>query len=1202
MFKIKPWCFIFVCCFISSFNWAQNITIPDANFKNYLVTNFDTNIDGEISFAEATAVVFSINCSSLNIADLTGIEAFTNIQNLICNINLLTSIPDLSGLSNLQSLNCSSNQLTDLPNISGLTNMQELNCRSNQITSLPNLSTLTSLRIIYSQDNQITSINALPTSLEFIQCFNNKLASLPQLSHLINLTYLDITTNRITNLPTMPINLDTFLCTNNWLDESDCPEIQIIEGMGLTTFTYNPQISGVIDCDATIVFPDANFKSYLVTNFDTSSDGEISFAEATIITNMDCSMQNIVQFDGIEFFTSLQSINCSQNDISSFPNISNLTQLIILDYSNNDMGSIPVLPNSLEQLDFSNNNISLNLDLSSLINLEFLDCSNNFMTIIVSLPTSLIQVEMSNNNLITIPNLSGLTNLNYFDFSINWMSDFPILPTSLEFLNCSNNFFASLPDLTYLVNLDIFQCNNNDLLEDDCPEIRLIETLGLSTFTFNPQNSRSLDCHQSPLPNIGGPYFGDEGSLISLNAASSSDPDGSIISYAWDLDNDGIFDNANGVGSGVFFPDNGLFSIGLQIIDDEGNSSTAATTVQVNNVAPVAHDQTISIDDDSSLSIILSATDVGDDTFNFTIIDHPANGFLSGTAPNLVFIATVLGNDQFTFEVTDDDGAVSNIATVSLTINSLTTKDALRSFHAIWLNSTDALLTWIGGNDDLLDISNFEVSMALTGDPKKATTYELIENTYQTSSIVKGLDQANNYSFQVQVVYSDEKSNKLLGKAITAELAKEINLLENHIRFPHVAQNEQWWTGFVVVNPSAESATIDLKAFDSNGNILVSSSILTTLGPGQKTVGLANAFFESTILDQTAWIDLESSEQLIGFELFGQGFENMSGIMVDGKMLHYGFMPIAEERDDRYVALSLINPSATLESTITFAGFSEMGNLIRTFTIDLPVQEKAVDTVKGLFDEHWSSDIQSITWQATNPLVGFEIWGDLENWEYQHGLSMRTAGAVKNILPLIEPGSMIVLQNTANTKNRLILESYSDDGELFSSHTIELESHQLQFLDSNTLISDMFTGFIIIKSSGTLNALVELNRIRDDGILAESIPAQSIAGFDFLFPHIASNNQWTTEIMVINTSERSETITIRPYDINGNEISGQSSTLPIASNGRLYSKVKDLFNQIDDIAYIRILASAKTFIGHLIYYTNEGFGHVMGGTVVTPLD
>ncbi|MDG0972550.1 MAG: hypothetical protein P8O07_00170 [Crocinitomicaceae bacterium] len=60
-------------------SYAQNVNIPDANFKAYLVGNaqINTNGDTEIQVSEANAFGGTIDCSSQNISDLTGIEAFT---------------------------------------------------------------------------------------------------------------------------------------------------------------------------------------------------------------------------------------------------------------------------------------------------------------------------------------------------------------------------------------------------------------------------------------------------------------------------------------------------------------------------------------------------------------------------------------------------------------------------------------------------------------------------------------------------------------------------------------------------------------------------------------------------------------------------------------------------------------------------------------------------------------------------------------------------------------------------------------------------------------------------------------------------------------------------------------------------------------------------------------------------------------------
>ena len=60
---------------------AQNVNIPDANFKAYLVgeTNINTNGDAEIQADEAANFTGTISIGSLGITDLTGIEAFVNI-------------------------------------------------------------------------------------------------------------------------------------------------------------------------------------------------------------------------------------------------------------------------------------------------------------------------------------------------------------------------------------------------------------------------------------------------------------------------------------------------------------------------------------------------------------------------------------------------------------------------------------------------------------------------------------------------------------------------------------------------------------------------------------------------------------------------------------------------------------------------------------------------------------------------------------------------------------------------------------------------------------------------------------------------------------------------------------------------------------------------------------------------------------------
>jgi len=130
-----------------------NVNIPDANFKAYLVNNtaINTNGDSEIQVSEASAFNDTIDCFSMNISNLKGIEAFTALTTLWCYSNQLKNL-DVSKNTALTYLGCSVNQLKSL-DVSKNTALTYLGCSVNQLTSL-NVSKNNALTQLFCEDNQ----------------------------------------------------------------------------------------------------------------------------------------------------------------------------------------------------------------------------------------------------------------------------------------------------------------------------------------------------------------------------------------------------------------------------------------------------------------------------------------------------------------------------------------------------------------------------------------------------------------------------------------------------------------------------------------------------------------------------------------------------------------------------------------------------------------------------------------------------------------------------------------------------------------------------------------------------------------------------------------------------------------------------------------------------------------------------------------
>ncbi len=159
----------------------------------------------------------------------------------------------------------------------------------------------------------------------------------------------------------------------------------------------------------------------------------------------------------------------------------------------------------------------------------------------------------------------------------------------------------------------------------------------------------------------GGPYFVDEGSSISLDGSQSFDPNGQPLTYSWDFDNDGQFDDATGITPSFSAAslDDGVYTISLRVASGVKNA-THNSTVTVQNVSPNVSlgVNLVSVQAGTAVNFSGSFTDPGvldthDLLWNF------GDGTPPATAPlNSTHIYNQVGTYPATLTVTDDDGGV----------------------------------------------------------------------------------------------------------------------------------------------------------------------------------------------------------------------------------------------------------------------------------------------------------------------------------------------------------------------------------------------------------------------------------------------------------------------------------------------------------------------------------------------------------------
>ncbi len=306
----------------------DTVHIVDLNFLYALIEEgVDTNGDSVISHEEAESVQ-ELNVSDSEISDLTGVEAFVNLETLSCASNKLSTL-DISYNLKLTDLDCEGNELKAL-DITKNIELTELDCGWNELSTL-DLSQNVLLEELWGSVNEFTSLDVTKnTELRVLFYSVNQVPDL-DISNNVKIEYLGCSANEIASLDlTMLPALRSVYCWSNQISELDIS---------------NNQVLALLDCNDNLFTSLDVSENYTLEELDCSSNflTELDLSKNSALEGLNCSDNLLTTLD-VSQNSALMGLECGENQLTylDLSNNSNLANDILF-YKDLDISFMPTL-------------------------------------------------------------------------------------------------------------------------------------------------------------------------------------------------------------------------------------------------------------------------------------------------------------------------------------------------------------------------------------------------------------------------------------------------------------------------------------------------------------------------------------------------------------------------------------------------------------------------------------------------------------------------------------------------------------------------------------------------------------------------------------------------------------------------------------------------------------------------------------------
>lgn len=507
----------------------NSANFPDANFRAALASALNVS-EGDEIFPNNVKV---LDVSNKGISNLSGIEHFTNLEELYAGVNdissnvILTSNPnlrilDLNGNAQLQG---TSSQHTPYVDVTKCKNLEEINFANTGCTWMGGLqnidgggtySNLKKLNLHNVGMDYMTSatMQKMP-NLEWIDLSDNKLTDNQSFVNNTKLKYIDISNNpqNVKNFPVVALtNLETFKASNCNLRASQTSATNISNPkLVYLDLSENTNLTDIPDIDISTKLEHFDFHGCTsIAPSTLFSSSEISSANNPELKYIDISnvgmINTALSFDGYTKLETLKANNAGWKATNGLI-VNNCKAITTIDVTGNAL---------LPKLAVTNCNLDDNTDLNSLI-------------VGLSSMTALHKLDLSSNAFETVPNVNSST-VTTLVLNSNQLTDFNSPEgSSVKYVYAQNNPSLGTGDYTLnstnLVGLDLGNNGFTKFIMTDNETLKSLALAGNTALTEIELHGNTALTQTSPdgvIESDNGLYIRGLSNLQTLNIENSS--------------------------------------------------------------------------------------------------------------------------------------------------------------------------------------------------------------------------------------------------------------------------------------------------------------------------------------------------------------------------------------------------------------------------------------------------------------------------------------------------------------------------------------------------------------------------------------------------------------------------------------------------------------------------------------------------------